>query len=127
MNPVTQKILDDLNDPTLTQFVNGWGQLEQLIIAVYRSGEATRADIRQHKALRKALQGDYAAYAEQLAAYWPETTIDKKKATEDPFTTLLSVKNARKFVGNWAIMQTLPAVRQALNEWLVDKLAASKE
>ena len=125
MNPVTQKILDDLNDPTLTEFVNGWGHLEQLIIAVYRNNKATRRDVRDHKKLRKTLQRDYAKYRDQLAAYWPKTTIDKKPATEDPFTTLLSVKNARDFVDNWVIMQTLPAVRQALNEWLVDKLAAS--
>ncbi|MGF1504654.1 MAG: hypothetical protein GYB64_15655 [Chloroflexi bacterium] len=126
MNPITQKILVDLDDPTLTEFVGGWGALEQLVIIVYRGSKARRTLVRKHRQIRRQLQEQYPDYAEVLAPYWAQATIGGEPASEDPFEALLAVENARGFIDNWAIMQTLPAVRQAINEWLVDRLAAKR-
>jgi len=35
---------------------------------------------------------------------------------------LMGHSTAADFVGNWPAMQHLPAARQAINEWLLDKL-----
>ena len=121
-NPVTRKILDDLRDPALSAFVEGWDDLEELVISVFRTSEATRAQRRMYHRLRKTLVKGYEEHRDALFAYWPEAQVAGEKALEDPFLALLSVERASQFIENWQAMQTLPAVRESINGWLVDQL-----
>ena len=123
-NPVTQKILADLNDPSLESFIADWDDLEALVIRVYRGGKANRADRREFRQLRNRLQKSYPKYHSVLDGLWPQSRIGHDPITFNPFLALIEIKRADDFLNNWPAMQTLPAIRETLNGWLVDQLSA---
>lgn len=90
------------------------------MIRVYRAGAATSGDEATYSRDRNWLLERYPRWQTALTPYWQRTTIDGELVVEDPFEMLLSVRQAHRFVDNWAAMQTLPAAREALNEWLAD-------
>lgn len=120
-NPVTQQLTEQLNDRRLNKFVDAFDVLEVLIIEVYKSKQASPADTKLYRKAKKQLQKHYQRYQKQLTPYWQQTTINNEPITDDPFLTLTSIDKAAGFIDNWAMMQTIPPARQALNEWLLDK------
>lgn len=121
-NPVTQQLVRQLKDASIAQFVTHWDDLEALVISVYRAQVATPHDAAHFIAIKRRLQAHYAHWQAPLEPYWRQTKIDGSPVQADPFAALLQVEQAQDFVDNWDAMQTLPAARQALNEWLVDKI-----
>ena len=126
MNPVTQSLLAQLDNPALARFVTRWDALEALAIRAYRAGEATQADQAEHARLRRWLRRRYEKWQAALEPFWRQTQIEGKSLTEDPFATLLAVARPADFADNWPAMQTLPAAREALNEWLATMLIDSR-
>jgi hypothetical protein len=120
MNPVTRSLAKQLEDPLVIDFVAHWDRFEALIIRVYRTERATPEDTAEHQRLRGWLSQAYPQWQDELRRHWPHVRVAGEITREDPFRHLMSVDAAGDFVGNWAVMQTLPAAREALNLLLLD-------
>lgn len=125
MNPFTDSLLKKLNDPALFEYISYWDRAEALVIRVYKGQTASAADTWKWQALRGWLLVHHLEHAAALAAYWPGTRIGLEPTQADPFDWLLACTDAADFVDNWRAMQTLPAIREALNLWLADLLEAT--
>ncbi|NDJ53116.1 MAG: hypothetical protein GYB68_08550 [Chloroflexi bacterium] len=126
-NVVTWNLLKGIRNRRISRFISSWDQLEKLVIRVYRNGQATREDRTIFAKLQRQLKRRYPRFADQLAPYWRSTTINGEPLEHDPFLALLAPASAQAFVENWPMMQTLPAVRQSLNEWLLDSVTPSAD
>jgi hypothetical protein len=122
MNPFTQSLLRRLHNHRLKQFVERWDALEALVVRVYKRGAADSSDEAEYGRIRAWLLRTYPGWQPVLEPYWRKTSVAGEPAAEDPFSSLLAVREAVGFAANWRAMQTLPAAREALNEYLVDSL-----
>ncbi len=120
-NPVTQKLIEQINDHSLHKFVEAFDVLEVLIIQIFKSKSITKQDEKVYRKAKKQMRKYYRKFQPALTAYWTQTTINDQLLTEDPFIALVSHGTATDFLDNWHMMQTIPPARQALNEWLLDK------
>jgi hypothetical protein len=121
-NPVTRSLIQQLHDPSLTEFVAYWDALEALVIRVFRTGEAKPGDEAEYRHVRTFLSQSYPQWERALGAYWPLAKVAGGQARGDPFARLIATATVRKFVGDWTAMQALPAAREALNRFLMDLL-----
>ena len=121
-NPVTRSLIQQLDDPQLAEFVACWDALEALVIRIFQSQDVTAEDEAEYGQVRDWLGQAYPQWQEALRAYWLLTRIAGEPATKDPFVRLMAAKAAREFIGNWTAMQTLPAAREALNQFLLELL-----
>jgi len=126
MNPFTRTLLEQLKDRRLVEFVVHWDSLEALVIRVYKEKTASEADEREYSDLRLWLQKKFPGWQAHFQPYWQKARIAGELARQDPFTDLLAVPRAGGFIHNRRAMQTLPAARQALNEFLVDRIEQKK-
>ena len=122
MNPYTQSLVKYLKDSRLVEFVVHWDRLEELVIRIYKGKSAAPEDEQEYQSLRTWLLGEYPHWQAALGAYWPLALVAGQPSKEDPFTFLLSIPAAGNFVGHRAAMTTLPAARQALNQYLSDRI-----
>lgn len=122
MNPVTAQLIRQIDDRKIVRFVRHWDELEALVIRVYKGARATPEDEKQYRRLRRTLGRALPRYGDELAVYWPKATVGGEPARDDPFRKLTSYESALHFIDNWPAMQRLPAARQALNEWLLDRI-----
>lgn len=120
MNPVTKSLMARLTSPEISEFTQQWDVLEALIIRVFRAKIATDSDEAEYARVRMWLRAHYGDWREVLGAYWPHTKIAKQPASTDPFAVLLTPEHASVFVGNWPIIQALPAARESLNHLILD-------
>lgn len=120
MNPFTQAILKRKKDRRMRDFVRYWDALEALVIRVYKAGCATPEDEKEYRRVRAWLQKNYPRWQRELDPYWRATRIAGEPAAEDPFASLIARSSAAEFVGDWRAMQSLPAAREALNEFLIN-------
>jgi hypothetical protein len=121
VNPVTQQLLAGYSDPELAAFVQAWDSLEALVIRIYRNGAITHEDDLEFAAVRRYLRAEYPRRADQLTTYWQRVKVKGVgRARHDPFLMLLDYEHAFQFINDWGAMRLLPAIRQALNEWLMD-------
>ena len=122
MNPVTQHLLAHIDDRRIRDFVEAWDALEALMIRVYKNGQADRDDEHTYRRIRRTLRRLLPRYTDALEPYWQQTTINGEAVTTDPFAALISPEDAAAFVEDWDMMQRLPAAREALNGWLLDRV-----
>jgi hypothetical protein len=122
MNPFRRAILKRVKSRGLKRFTAHWDRLESLVIGVYKQRSAGPAEEAEYRTARAWLLKNYSKYRPALQPYWQATRVAGEAASEDPFEDLLATPLANGFVGNWRAMQTLPAAREALNEYLVDSL-----
>lgn len=127
MNPFTRALLKQLKSRDLEQFVAYWDRLENLVIGVYKQMSAGPEEEVEYRAARAWLLKHYPKWRETLRPYWQTAKMAGETAREDPFEALLATPLANGFVGNWQAMQTLPAAREALNEYLVDLLSSENK
>lgn len=118
MNPFTDSLLRQLDDPALDEYVSYWDRVEALVIRIYKGKRASSGDAAEWNHVRAWLLEHHPAWSAPLQAYWPQTQIGSEPTLDDPFDALLACEEAAGFVGDWQAMQTLPAVREALNLWL---------
>jgi len=127
MNPVTQSLIDQIDNPALLAWVEAWDAIEQVVIRVCKGGAVGKRDEQDFIATKRWLLKHHAAYAPALESYWRRALIKGVgPATEDPFERLLAFDQARDFVDNLDAARLLPAVRQAINEWLLDTIHAKQ-
>jgi hypothetical protein len=119
-NPFTESLIRQIKNDSIVRFVSYWDRLEALVIRVYKGKDASADDEREWSQIRTWLQKEVPGIKDVLHPFWQGATIGGEPAREDPFERLISFGQARDFLGNWAAMQTLPAARQALNQWLVE-------
>lgn len=122
MNPVTRVFLDRLGAHPIEAFASDWDALEALVIRVYKNEAATTADESEYKRLQTRLAESYLNWRDALRPFWQGKLAGGKPAARDPVLLLTAPEAACEFVGDWEAMQTLPAARQALNEYLLKLL-----
>jgi len=122
MNPVTQALLKQVNDPALQAFVQDWDTLNDLVIEIYQQKSKSFDQQELYFEVRERLRKSYAGLAAQLAPFWKKVKIKGELVTNDPFLALIGKRSAKEFVENWEVMKTLPAAREALNEMLMARI-----
>ncbi|MGA9531448.1 MAG: hypothetical protein WBR18_01920 [Anaerolineales bacterium] len=126
-NPVTNSLLSRIDDESLHRWVDMWGQLERLAVSVYRCERAGWRARRRYRALRRQLNAGYAGWQDEFAGHWEGQTVGGKPLIVDPFASLLAIESASDLVDNWPALQLLPAAREALNGYLVARIAISQD
>jgi hypothetical protein len=119
-NPYTHFLGHRLPRGSLADFIGRWDRLEELVIAVYKSGAATPADAEHFATLREWLGRRYPRFEQALRPHWQVSTVGGRPAETDPFAALLAYRSAADLVGEWRAMQLLPAAREALNRLLME-------
>jgi hypothetical protein len=125
LNPFTQSLIARIQDRQLTEFVLQWDRLEALVIRVFKGKSASQTDETEYREVRARLQKDYPRWQPALQPYWQTARVAGEYAQEDPFAFLLSTSEASGFVKNKRAMVTLPAAREAINQFLVDRIEES--
>lgn len=125
MNPVTEKLVEQVADPRIVALVEHWDAVEALVIRVYKSGAASAQDEAKFEQAVVWLRANHPAWRAALEPYWRAVTIKGSgPVVDDPFEGFLRIDTAADFVNNWGAMRALPAIRQATNEWLLDIIRA---
>jgi hypothetical protein len=119
VNIVTQALAKRSRDRRLKDFIARWDSLEALAIRVYRLGEASPQDEAEYYQLRSWLNREYPRWQALLDSYWRQASLAGEPARMDPFAYLLGVPQAAGFANNWSALQTLPAAREAINQYLL--------
>lgn len=122
MNIVTRALLEQVRDEALEGFIQSWDRLEELVIRVYKRGRVTEEDQAEFNELRAILQASYPDLAPSLEPAWRKALVGGEPAREDPFLFLISTQDAFGFIDHWKAMQTLPAAREAINTYLIEKI-----
>lgn len=120
-NPYTSFLSADLDDDSLSSFIDHWDRLESLVVSVYRSNAIRSEDEREFNQVWPWLAENYPKWQSALRPHWRQATARGQKVKADPFAGLLEVKSAADIVGNWTLMQELPAAREALNRFVLEK------
>lgn len=120
MNPFTRFLAGRSANHQLHDFISHWDALEALVIRVYKGQAMTPADEVEYQSLHGWLQEQYPLWQDQLQRFWPMTLIGGQPAEVDPFLALLAAGQAGDYVNNWTAMQTLPAARETLNQFLME-------
>lgn len=125
-NPVTFQLISQIQDPDLQIFVRDWDELEALVITMYREKTVDQNLESRYQILRSRLKSQYPIWQHALENYWQSSRIKGQIIITDPFIRLLSVEHAQDFIGDWEAVQHLPAAREALNNYLLFRIANQK-
>jgi hypothetical protein len=118
-NPVTQSIVQQIQDPQVVQFVQMWDQFEELVIQVFRSKQASPEAAETYRQVRQDLLLLYPSWQPALAPHWQQSRVKGQASLQDPFTRLLAYQAAADFIGDWPALKHLPPAREALNNYLL--------
>ncbi len=126
MNIVTQALVKRLakefaKNSRLKEWIAHWDAMEALVIRVYKAKGAAPQDEAEYARLRPWLHKSYPRWEEAFSPYWRKAMQAGALATQDPFARLLAAREAGDFAGDWSAMQTLPAAREAINQYLLDR------
>lgn len=127
MSSFTRFLAEQLGDPHLQEFIANWDGLEALMTRIYKQKQATPQDEAVYRKLREWLRQYYPRWRDRLAPYWQQVRVGGEPLRRDPFEALLGVPHAEHFVDNWKAMQTLPAARESLNQYLMDEVIPGQE
>lgn len=119
MNPFTRFLSRNQQNESLNRLIEQCDGLEALVIRVYKSQQTTLADEEEYTKLRVWFQANYTNWQEKLKPYWQNVLAGGKPPEQDPILRLLAAAAAVDFVGDWGAMQHLPAMREALNQFVV--------
>jgi hypothetical protein len=119
MNPFTKSLLHSQHSHKLRAFVQYWDRLEALVLRVYRAKNANDEDHNEYAELKTRLYEHLPQWQVALEGYWRGKLIGGQPATADPFAHLIQPQDATAFALDRHFIQTLPAAREALNEFLL--------
>jgi hypothetical protein len=126
MNPFTRSLLREVNDKELADWVQGWDELETMVVEIYRTRHADREQSRTYDRLRRDLTARYRSWQQELTPHWRGLKAGGTPVTDDPFQALLAEAEAASFVDNWRAMEILPAAREALNSYLIARIESAR-
>ena len=121
MNPFSRFLRQWNQDENVHQLMEHCDALEALVVRVYRRDGATGADEAEYQAIRRWMSANYDRWQEQLRPYWRKSMVGGRPLRKDPFMALYRHESAASFVGDWEAMRLLPAVREALNQMLLEE------
>jgi hypothetical protein len=121
MNPFTRFLKQWSNNRSLSEFISYWDRLEQLVVQVYRKKMSLAQAVPEFTEVWSWLRQQYRDWEVALRPYWQQTKAAGEFTQTDPFQLLLSLETPDTILGNWRIMQHLPAAREALNIFLRDQ------
>lgn len=122
MKAAAQSLMVKLKDNPIKTFIGNWEMLEELVVSIYRSGEATPTDRELFISLQYALRSHYKKWADALRPYWKRLKVAGKPAQQDPFQMLIDASMHEDKANYWDMMQTLPLAREALNQMVLDAI-----
>jgi hypothetical protein len=125
MNPVTRRLLDEIDDPALAEFALAWDEYEEHFVGVFREGGFAPAEAAGFDDLRRATQHRLRNWEPALEQHWRATRIEGVHPEVSPFRTALAVDPA-SIPTNRAALRALPAAREALNMLLLERAAGSR-
>lgn len=120
-NPFTRFLSADLDDNSLISFISYWDRLESLVVSVYRNNAADDEHAPEFERVWAWLGEDYPKWQSALRPYWRQARAGGQSVEEDPFARLLKVNSPADLAGDWSLMQQLPAAREALNRFVLDR------
>lgn len=118
----SSSLAQKIKDNPIYAFIGNWEMLEELVTAIYRSGEATPNDQDLFVSLQYALRSHYKKWAGALKPYWQQIKVAGKPNKQDPFQTLIDAPMENGQPDYWDMMQTLPVAREALNQMVLDAI-----
>jgi hypothetical protein len=121
MNPVTRRLLDEIDDPELAAVALAWDRFEEQIVFLYRTGACTAEEAEEYGRGRRSVQQSIGRWTKDLEPCWKATRVDGAPLRQSPFLVILGVEEARGVLGNWDLMRLLPAAREALNYLLLER------
>jgi len=121
MNPFTRFLNQWSRNRRLSEFIAQWDALEQLVVQVYREKRSVVETKPEFDRIWPWLRNHYGEWEEQLRPYWQRTQAAGQPTQTDPFLLILRLQEPQEIVGDWTIMQHLPAAREALNKYLRDQ------
>jgi hypothetical protein len=121
MNPFSRFLRQWSEDENVHRLLEHCDALEALVIRVYKRGEATAADEAEYQAVRRWLRANYGKWEARLSPHWRTAQVAGREVRVDPLLELLEHESAASFIGDWEAMQRLPALRQALNQMLLEE------
>ncbi len=124
MNPYTRSLLNEIDNDDLIAWVQAWDELEALLVEVYRSQAAGPEEQDRYRSLRQRLAAEYARWQSELESHWRGLEAGGDPLESDPFLALLEPAEVDGILDNWQAMQTLPAAREALNSYLIERIEA---
>jgi hypothetical protein len=123
MNPVTRGLLQQIGDQKLETFAQEWDALEALVIEINRQNSLSFAQQEEFFDIQARLRESYKKIQNEVEPFWRAAKIKGELLTADPFFKLIEAQSAQEFLGNWPVMQTLPAAREAFNQMLMARIA----
>lgn len=124
MNPVTRRLLDDIDDPALADFALAWDAYEEALIRLFRDPPQSPPEAERFEELRRSLADRLPGWERELEPHWQATFIQGAHPDVSPFETALHVQGAQ-VAGNWTVLRALPAAREALNTLLLERAVES--
>ena len=121
MNPFTKFLRRGRRDGDFDRFVSYWDRLEWLTIQVYKEQVETAEADAEFAQVWPWLRQDYGRWQDALDPYWRQTRAAGETTLTDPFLLLLSLESAGAIKGDWRAMQHLPAAREAINQYLLER------
>lgn len=120
-NPFTRFLSNEVDDDPLIAFIDYWDRLEALVISIYKNDAAGSEDEREYEQVWPWLIENYPVWRSEFRPYWSQSGTGGGLEREDPFTRLLAAPSAAEIAGDWTLMQALPAAREALNLFVLEK------
>jgi hypothetical protein len=120
MNPFSKYLRQFADDHEFDAFVAQWDVLEAVVVGVYRDKTSPSAAQSDFDTVWPWLRRAYPHWEPSLRPYWQLTRAAGEMTLVDPFQLLLDLALPEAIVGNWFIMQHLPAARETINRYLVD-------
>lgn len=125
MNPVTRRLLDDVDDPELAAFALAWDGLEECLVRIYRMAECPPELAASHAEWRASVEAGLGSWEPALQPHWKATRVNGAPPSESPFLAVVAVRNPDAVIGDRDLMRTLPAAREALNHLLLERAVRS--
>lgn len=119
MNPFTKYLTQWSRNRQLKEFVAYWDELEFIIVQVHRQKMDLATADPLFERVWPWLRQHYGKWEATLRPFWQATKAAGAPTRTDPFQLLIDLENPEAILGNWHVMQHLPAAREALNQLLL--------
>jgi hypothetical protein len=125
MNPFTRFLTQWSRNRPFNEFVGYWDRLEQLVVQVYREKITVAEAELEFQQVWPWLRQHYSRWEEGLRPYWRPARVGGQPTLTDPFRLLLAIEKPADILGDWRVMQHLPAAREALNRLMLSQSETS--
>ena len=123
MNPFSRFLSQWSGDGALQAFVEHWDALESIVVRVYREKVSPAEAEAEFRRVWPWLREEYGRWEAALRPLWQATKAGGKPTQVDPFRLLLAFEQPADILGDWKVMQHLPAAREALNHFVRSRSA----